>query len=1251
MGRRIITILWLGLLFVFLSFLFDQLFISQLHAASVNFNKTDIDPNFAGDVKVAGDIDGDGFADLAVGGYEFYWYQAPNWQKHFIATAANQFTTDGKMGDVDGDGDLDIVVPDGPSGTNLIWLENPANPQAGPWPRHSIGGVGDWGKDVHLADFDGNTRLDVAVRVASSIFIFFQTAPNTWNRVTIASLGGGEGMGAGDIDKDGDVDLVGPGFWLERPTNPVSTPWPQHNIVNLGFNEFKAEVADIDQNGTVDVLYSCSECGSAQEIAWFEASNPQGTWTRHVIANLSHAHTLQVADMDLDGDLDVVSGQMVQSSQKELNIYLNAGNSLNWTKMVVDNPVNGIHNGVVVDIGNDGDYDIFGSNWLDFPPVSIWENQPGEEVNQPPLVNAGNDQVITLPTDSTTLNGAVTDDGLPSGSTVTTTWTQISGPTSATISNPSNLTTDVTLPAEGSYTFRLTASDTELTGSDEVTVELRAASQTSVLGYWALNEGSGTTTADGSGNGHPGTINGATWTSGKVGNALAFDGVDDNVNLGSLNVSGQALTLAAWVNASAFAPDTDHRIVSKSSGSAEQDHYWMFGTVSLNDKLRFRLKTDDNTWTLIANNSGMPTNQWVHVAAVYDGATMKLYQDGIEVGSTNRTGTISSSNSSVLIGSNANNYGVWNGLIDEVYIFETALSQSQIQELMNSTPEENVAPVAQNLSATTAEDTSVAITLVATDEDSDPLTYAIVTQPSNGVVTVSGSTATYTPQTDSHGSDSFTYKANDGTADSNTATVSLTVSPVNDAPVAEVTATPSSGQAPLTVAFDASASTDVDGDPLTYDWDFGDGATTTGSATVTHEYTTAGDYVAVVTVGDGIATDTAQVSIQVGTSSNNPPVADDQSVNTDEDNAIDITLTASDAEGNPLIYSIVDQPTQGAVNLNGNIVTYTPNTDYHGADSFTYKANDGVADSNIATVSITVNPVNDAPTADFTATPSSGQAPLTVAFDASASTDVDGDPLTYDWDFGDTTTGSGVTAGHEYGTAGEYTVTLTVTDSEGASDTETVTISVTEGGGGPVAAYSFDEGTGTTTADSAGTHDGNINGATWTTGKSGQALLYDAVDDHVNLGDLDVEGDQLTITAWVYSNGSVDDDRIISKTSGGGEQEHFWMVSISGVGNDAKLRFRLKTNDHTDTLIGDTNLPANQWVHVAAVYNGSQMELYQNGVLVGSTNKTGTISQSDLDVLIGANPDNYSVWNGIIDELTIYEQALSATTIADLASQ
>src|SRR5262249_49016770 len=122
----------------------------------------------------------------------------------------------------------------------------------------------------------------------------------------------------------------------------------------------------------------------------------------------------------------------------------------------------------------------------------------------------------------------------------------------------------------------------------------------------------------------------------------------------------------------------------------------------------------------------------------------------------------------------------------------------------------------------------------------------------------------------------------------------------------------------------------------------------------------------------------ATVSITVA-AVNDAPVATDQAVTTAEDTAKLITLGATDTEGSALTYTIVNAPAHGTPIGGAPPLTYTPAANYNGADSFTYKVNDGSLDSNIATVSITITPVNDAPVAVNDAYSTNEDTPLTVA--------------------------------------------------------------------------------------------------------------------------------------------------------------------------------------------------------------------------------------------------------------------------------
>ncbi len=200
-----------------------------------------------------------------------------------------------------------------------------------------------------------------------------------------------------------------------------------------------------------------------------------------------------------------------------------------------------------------------------------------------------------------------------------------------------------------------------------------------------------------------------------VGNGLNFDG-DDQVQAGTFDVTpggtgNDGLTLEAWVFAESFVgPSKDGRIISKSNpnwtgNNDEEYHWWQLTTIKGAGNqpfLRFRLKTnsgdtaEDGTAVLIATSGALTTNRWYHVAATYDGSKMRLYVDGVLVGQMNKTGRIKTDPTMpVWIGQGPNAYAPWDGVIDEVRVWNVARTQAQIQTYMT----QSVNPADSNLVA------------------------------------------------------------------------------------------------------------------------------------------------------------------------------------------------------------------------------------------------------------------------------------------------------------------------------------------------------------------------------------------------------------------------------------------------------------------------------------------------------------------------------------------------------------------------
>ena len=388
----------LSLLFLFITssvFYAESMRSKPSLPANVPFKHVIIDANFAGsDCKGAADIKGDGYLDvIAATAHELAWYEYPAFAKHTIAYGTN-FTTDMQVADINNDGAPDVIVPDGDHG-DLAWYENPrghgGNPATDPWIRHEIGVQGTWAHDVEVGDVNGDGRLDVVTRKGNAHepgigILWLQKSPDLWTRVELPTIVRGEGTALSDFNRDGCLDIVQNGYWLECPKDdPVHGIWVEHDIDRNWPDMVGVTVHDMNGDGRPDVLLSPAE--SKGRLAWYEAPpDPvHGKWIEHVIdPDVEFIHTFKVADMNNDGHPDVVTAEMLGSgyhpevhSRGEVSVYLNEGGSLHWKHEVV--ATTGGHNLRVADINHDGAIDILSSNWegggkFPYHPLEMWLN-------------------------------------------------------------------------------------------------------------------------------------------------------------------------------------------------------------------------------------------------------------------------------------------------------------------------------------------------------------------------------------------------------------------------------------------------------------------------------------------------------------------------------------------------------------------------------------------------------------------------------------------------------------------------------------------------------------------------------------------------------------------------------------------------------------------------------------------------------------------------------------------------------------
>jgi len=311
----------------------------------------------------------------------------------------------------------------------------------------------------------------------------------------------------------------------------------------------------------------------------------------------------------------------------------------------------------------------------------------------------------------------------------------------------------------------------------------------------------------------------------------------------------------------------------------------------------------------------------------------------------------------------------------------------------------NTPPVANPQSISTGQNTARSIMLTASDAEGDALTYSIVAPPAHGSITGSAPNLSYTPTLDYSGPDSFTFKTNDGRADSNLATVTITVNPsqpTNSAPVANSQLVYTLRNTRQTIHLSAS---DAENNPLTYRvvsqprHGLLVGVEAGQIYTPTLDYTGTDSFTFVVNDGQ---IDSAPATVQITILAvNTQPTANGQNVNVERNLAKVITLTAADADSDALTYALLDLPAHGTLSGDPPNLVYTPALDYTGTDSFTFQVNDQLSSSTAATIQILVRAnllVNQAPVSNNQNVTTLRNSPKSITLTGS---DAEGDTFVY----------------------------------------------------------------------------------------------------------------------------------------------------------------------------------------------------------------------------------------------------------------
>jgi hypothetical protein len=334
------------------------------------------------------DVTGDGYKDIIAGRY-FYRNPGGNmsgrWQRITFSINMDAML----VVDVDGDSFTDAIAEALP---DVYWLEAEDKP-GNSWKAKKIGTLPKTGhvngQGYMLGQIIAGGKPEIILACGDGIY-YFQIPGNpengNWPKTRIASETMDEGIGTGDIDGDGDIDITtgkkeGETFmviWHENPGNG-SADWQSHLVSQTSFAPDRIVIAEINGDSRLDVVVSEERYPGPDPDAslyWFEQPRypKRQTWKKHIVVTEYSLNNLDVADMDRDGDLDIITCEHKGPKGKfRLQIFENDGKG-NFTEHIADRGKESHLGAKVADMDNDGDLDIVSVAWDNYQFLHLWRN-------------------------------------------------------------------------------------------------------------------------------------------------------------------------------------------------------------------------------------------------------------------------------------------------------------------------------------------------------------------------------------------------------------------------------------------------------------------------------------------------------------------------------------------------------------------------------------------------------------------------------------------------------------------------------------------------------------------------------------------------------------------------------------------------------------------------------------------------------------------------------------------------------------
>lgn len=336
------------------------------------------------------DVDKDGTMDFVVGertqtpSIVWYKYNGDGWDKFIIDDTRLNPEAGGDVHDIDNDGDMDIILGQDYSGNQIWWWENPYPNFDKPWTRHIIKNSG--GRKHHdqsVADYDGDGQPElVSWNQGAKKLLLFEIpddprSKDEWESREIFSWDSGQEMEGFpsipvDVDLDGQVDIVGGGRWFKHNGNHKF----EAHVIDDSLRFTQCAAGQLVKGGRPEIVFSPGDMDG--EVKWFEWKNDR--WESHVLREIIHGHTCEVGDVDGDGNLDIMIGEMGNpgaGDRAKTFVYYGDGNG-NFRESIVSEG-QGIHEGKLADLNNDGHLDILMKPYNhNSPRIDILLNQQSE---------------------------------------------------------------------------------------------------------------------------------------------------------------------------------------------------------------------------------------------------------------------------------------------------------------------------------------------------------------------------------------------------------------------------------------------------------------------------------------------------------------------------------------------------------------------------------------------------------------------------------------------------------------------------------------------------------------------------------------------------------------------------------------------------------------------------------------------------------------------------------------------------------